>query len=162
MPVLQLVSSVKQREFMKAIRAEPFGLNIWAELEEYAERQPTLASMGTVPPWMNLFKRFGGTDPGVFEQQIVATRLRMYVDEWIDTGVSPDVGEVPLKRDLEKAPGATELLREYVKQHRPTLPVSSKRLEFVFEFCRPAVAGESFEWPGGYDPLKRRLDCSPG
>jgi hypothetical protein len=128
---------------MNAIRARPFAPNVMAELEKYVERQPTLASLATVPPWMHLFERFGGTDPGVFERQIVATRLRMYVDEWIDTGVTANGGEVPLKRDLVKAPGANKLLRDYVEQHRPTLPFSPKRLEFVFEMCYPAVADGS-------------------
>ena len=60
MAVLRLVSSVKQWEFMKAIRAKPFAPNIMVELEKYVERQPTLASLGMVPPWMHLFERFGG------------------------------------------------------------------------------------------------------
>jgi hypothetical protein len=149
--VIKLVSSVKQREFMNAIRAKPFAPNVMAELEKYVERQPTLASLGTIPPWMHLFERFGNTDPGVFERQIVATRLRMHVDEWIDTGVTPNVGEVPLKRDLAKAPGATKLLRDYVEQHPPTLPSSPKRLEFVFEMCHPAVADGSLAWARRFD-----------
>ena len=143
---------------MKAIRAEPFAPNVMAELEKYVERQPTLASLGTVPPWMHLFERFGRTDPGVFERQIVATRLRMYVDEWIDTGVTPNVGEVPLKRDLVKAPAATKLLRDYVEQHQPTLPFFPKRLEFVFEMCHPAVAYGSFASARRFDLVSRAFE----
>jgi hypothetical protein len=144
MPVLKVVSSVKPMEFMRAIRAKPFAPNTMHELEEYVARQPTLASLRTVPPWMDLFQMLGCIDPGLFERQIVATRLRMYVDEWIDTGVFPNIGEMPLKRDLGKAPAATKLLRGYVAQNPPTLPFSPKRLEFVFEMCHPAGADGSF------------------
>jgi hypothetical protein len=158
MAVLKLVSSVTQREFMKAIRAQPFAPNRMAEIEKYVERQPTLASLGTVPPWMHLCEGFGCTDPGVFERQIVATRLRMYVDEWIDTGVTPNVGEVPLKRDLVRAPAATKLLRDYVEQHRPTLPSSPKRLEFVFEMCHPAVAAGSLASARRFDLVSRAFE----
>jgi len=93
--VLKLVSSVKRWEFMNAIGAKPFAPKVMAELEKYVERQPALASLGTEPPWRHLFEKSGSADPGVFERQIVATRLRMYVDEWIDTGVTAR-GEVPL------------------------------------------------------------------
>jgi hypothetical protein len=143
---------------MYAIRAKPFAPIVMAELEKYVERQPTLASLGTIPPWMHLFERFGNTDPGVFERQIVATRLRMHVDEWIDTGVTPNGGEVPLKRDLVKAPGATKLLRDYVEQHRPTLPSSPGRLEFVFEMCHPAVADGSLDSARRFDLVSRAFE----
>jgi hypothetical protein len=143
--ILKLVSSVTQREFMNAIRGKSLAPTLMAEIEKYVERQPTLASLRTVPPWMPLFERSGSAGPGVFERQIVATRLRMYIDEWIDTGVLPNVGEAPLERDLAKAPTAAKLLRDYVEQNRPTLPLSPNRLEFVFEICHAAIPCGSLE-----------------
>jgi hypothetical protein len=159
MAVLQLVSSVKQGEFMKAIRVKPFAPDRMAELEKHVARQPTLASLGTIPPWMHLLERSGCTDPAVFEQQIVATRLRMYVDEWIDTGVTPNVGEVPLKRDLARAPAAAKMLRDYVEQHRPRLASSPKRRELVFEMCQPGT-DEDVAWRrrGRFDRVCRAFE----
>jgi hypothetical protein len=157
-PVLKFVSSVKQREFMNAMQTKPFAPNFMAELETYVERQPTLASLGTVPPWMDLFKGSGSTDPDVFERQIVATRLQMYVDEWINTGVTVSGGEVPLERDLLKAPGATKLLRDYVEHNRPTLAFSPKRREFVFEMRRPDVADGSLASARRFDLVSRAFE----
>jgi hypothetical protein len=156
MAVLKLVSSVKLREFMNALRGKPFPPKIMGELEEYVERQPTLASLGTVPPWKPIFERSGNTASAVFERQIVAARLRMYVDEWIDTGVTAR-GEVPLQRDLVRAPGATKVLRDYMDQNRPR-PSPQKSLEFVFEMCDPAIADGSMASARRFDLVCRAFE----
>jgi hypothetical protein len=158
MPVLKFVSSVKQPEFMKAIRPKPLAPHVMAKLEKYVERQPTLASLGTVPPWRDLFERSGSTDPEGFERQIVATRLQIYVDEWISTGVTADGGEVPLERNLMKAPEATKLLRDYVENHRPTLAFSTKGLEFVFEMFHPGVDDGSLASTRRFDLVSRAFE----
>jgi len=158
MAILRLISVVDQPEFIKAIHVQPLAPSLFAQLEKYVAGQPILSSLGTIPPWIREFPSLASIDPGMVERQIVATRLRKYVDEWIETGVNPNVGELPLKRDLMKASAGAELLREYVEQHRPSLRASTRGLAFVFEVGRPAVADGSFAGRHQHDVVTRAFD----
>ena len=80
--------------------------------QHYWERLNTFA--GLLGPG-TLFKRLGIVDAKRFEQQVTATRLRSYVDEWIETGLVEGEGELPSQRSLLKAPRLTALMREYRK-----------------------------------------------
>jgi hypothetical protein len=67
----------------------------------------------------------------IFERRLISTKLRVYVDEWIASGILGDGGDSPMERSLLKAREATKFLRQFAKQSRPRLFLFPPKLEFV-------------------------------
>jgi hypothetical protein len=80
-----------------------------------------------------LFSRLNVSHPAEFERQIIATKLRQHVDEWIGTGWNDDGGESPERRSLIKAPLAMKVLQDYTSQQSPRLSFLRVPPEFVVE-----------------------------
>jgi hypothetical protein len=112
---------------------------------------------------LNLFRDFsGGTfkltpggalGDGVRLRNAVVSagaQLRMYVDEWLDTGMNSQGVEEPDARDLTKAPNACAAVRRFAGEQLLRLEPASNGLRLRFPsvksgpFSAPLVAGMDY------------------
>ncbi len=72
------------------------------------------------------------------EDSETSAQLKLYVDEWLDTGVGKDGVEDPRNRDLTKAPNAHRAIKRFSRKRTAELTVTSDGL-FVRFLSRPPV-----------------------
>src|ERR1700687_6040806 len=107
---------VTPQEILEALNHPPLPTNVVQEVDAFLVYQEK-SSRGMnkfVSPYLN--------SPGfgkLFERRLISTKLRIYIDEWIASGILDDGGDSPMERSLLKAPEATKCLRQFAKQSQP-------------------------------------------
>lgn len=87
--------------------------------KEFSEEENFMAKKGTAA--FLIHRAFGLTPfSDKFCDRLIATKLQVYVDEWLETGCT-DQGEHPKFRSMRNAPDVTKLLRKSVKNVQPRL-----------------------------------------
>jgi hypothetical protein len=151
MAVLKITTSVKGKEVLAALMVEPLPAKVMEGIEASLKR-PNFKSLATLQsPFITRIH----TEFSKFDRQMVATWLRRWVDEWMETGIVPGEGEKPNNRDLLKAPLATKALRDYVAQNQPRLMFFPKLPEFVVEVGRHEPETDPQSYRGSLGPEAR-------
>jgi hypothetical protein len=136
MPIVKIVSGVKQRKVMAALNGKPLDADRYATVKRSCDNplagtgrnQRRLLHSITNDPILML------TPDKTLLDGIVTTRLRLLVDEWLSTGVDSTGAEVLEHRSLLSAPRATRTLRDYASTHRLRLLFFPKYPEFIIKF----------------------------
>jgi hypothetical protein len=119
---------ITPQEILEALNHPPLPTDVVQEVDAFLVYQEK-SSRG-----MNKFVSPYLHSPGfgkLFERSLISTKLRIYIDEWIASGILDDGEDSPMERSLLKAAEATKCLRQFAKQSQPQLFFLPRKLEFI-------------------------------
>jgi len=102
-----------------------------------------------------LFRQLRISNPQEFRLRIIATQLRQYVDEWLETGLSDDGRETLELRSWIRAPRALTVLEDYASKQDPRLRFRRVPAEFVVDVGSSEDPWQTSAITGLLDPIGR-------